>query len=82
MDARPLRAERNLSELVLNAPEIINPLVGYHGECCCASQHHAAPLLTAYISKWQPCVPACLLAEVGRVAGMAPCACKQPRRCA
>ncbi|PRW55961.1 barwin-like endoglucanase [Chlorella sorokiniana] len=30
LDARPLRAERNLSELVLNAPEIVNPLVGYH----------------------------------------------------
>lgn len=32
IDARPLRAERNLSELVLNAPEIVNPLVGYHGK--------------------------------------------------
>lgn len=42
VDARPLRAERNLSELVLNAPEIINPLVGYHGECCCTALSGAA----------------------------------------
>ena len=31
IDARPLRNETTLSELVLVAPEIQNPLVGYHG---------------------------------------------------
>lgn len=32
IDARPLRNESTLSELLLNAPELENPLVGYHGE--------------------------------------------------
>eukprot|EP00887_Chlorella_sp_A99_P002824 scaffold6.g2824.t1 len=30
IDARPLRDEATLDELILNAPEIQNPLVGYH----------------------------------------------------
>lgn len=34
IDARPLRNESSLSELITNAPEIINPLVGYHGARC------------------------------------------------
>lgn len=34
-----MRQERNLSELILNAPEIINPLVGYHGEALNAGHY-------------------------------------------
>jgi hypothetical protein len=32
IDARPLRNESTLAELINNAPEILSPLVGYHGE--------------------------------------------------
>lgn len=57
IDARPLRLERNLSELILNAPEIINPLVGYHGapslpvarqarEICLARRQVSVPMTT------------------------------------
>lgn len=36
IDARPLRNESTLTELILNAPELVNPLVGYHGAGCAA----------------------------------------------
>lgn len=32
IDARPLRNESTLAQLIVDAPELVNPLVGYHGE--------------------------------------------------
>lgn len=51
INAQPLRDESTLDQLVLDAPEIQNPLVGYHGESSAEEwQGHLAPCPTAPIS--------------------------------
>lgn len=77
IDARPLRNETNLTQLVLNAPEITNPLVGYHRKCApsrCLTQGH--------FTKWQNQAAVLLEARAQRVTARAsggPSPCEPPR---